>query len=136
MSNPEKPPIDTVTLIPDQPLTKQEEQQCIYYLDNYEPTIIWEVGQKVTAYIDTKIVNLYIRSIDPRTLFYGTLSDEGEITIAPHQQIGEPPTQEERESDAPQFTKSMTRPSEEPLLTINTVPPGTEIQIKIKTTKK
>ena len=79
----EKPTIDKVTLVPDQPLTPQEKQGCIAYLTNYEPKIIWEVGQKVTAYVQTKIIELYIRNTDPRTVFIGLLAPEGEIHITP-----------------------------------------------------
>ena len=130
----EKPTIDKVTLVPDQTLTPQEKQGCIAFLTNYEPKIIWEVGQKVTAYLGTKIIELYIRSTDPRTVFIGLLAPDGEIHIAEHQQLGEPPQEQTR--TPPPFTPPRTGPTEDPILTVHRLPPGMEIQIKIKSTKE
>ena len=140
----EKPSIEKVTLIPDQPLTPQEKQDCITFLRNYEPKIHWEVGQKVIAYIGTKIITLYIRSIDPRTVFFGYLPEEGEINIEDHKQIGTTPTPiTEKQEDKPQAFKQPMRETTEteplkidPVLIIYRVPPSMEIEIKIKTTKK
>ena len=134
----EKPSITKVTLVPKQPLTPQEKQECIKFLRTYEPTIHWEVGQKVTAYIGTKIIDLYIRSIDPRSVFFGYLPEEGEIYIEDHQQIGAPPVPIlEEQEDKPQFFKQPMRETESleigPVLVLRRIPPNTEIEIKIKT---
>jgi len=125
----EKPSIETVTLVPDQPITVEEEQACIAFLHAYEPKIIWEVGQKVVAYIQNKAITLYIRNTEPRNIFMGHLAEDGEIHIAGNQQIGEPPVQA---SPSPAFSKQLTEAT--PILTIHRVPPYVEIEIKIKTT--
>lgn len=130
MSEPEKPTIDKVTLVPDQPLTEQEKQECTAFLLTYEPKITWEVGQKVTAYIDTKIINLYIRSMEPRNLFVGLLAEDGELHIAEHQQIGEPATQDKQTS--PPFNTPRMESTGNPILIVYRVPPNTEIQVKIR----
>ena len=130
----EKPTLDKVTLVPDQHLTEQEKEACIHYLISYEPRIIWEVGQKVNAYIETKIINLYIRSIDPRTLFIGTLAEDGVINIVEHQEIGEINTLEDEDGVPPPHTRPRIESAGEPILTVNRVPPNVEIEIKIKKT--
>ena len=134
----EKTPITKVTLVPKQPLTPQEKQDCINFLRNYEPTIHWEVGQKVTAYIGTKIIDLYIRSIDPRTVFFGYLPEEGEIYIEDHQQIGITPTPIiEKQEDKPQaFNQPRMESTRDPILVLHRVPSSMEIHIKIKNTKE
>ncbi len=134
MSDPEKPPITKVTLLPDQPLTPQQKQACVAYLTTYEPKIYWEVGQKVIAYLGTKIINLYIREIDPRTRFFGHLPEDGEIHIVPHKEIGETPTQKQPR-EVPVVKKPVGESTGDPILTIHRVPPGTEIQITIKREK-
>jgi len=123
----EKPTIDKVTLVPNQPITIEETQQCITYLHAYEPKIIWEVGQKVTAYIEDKIIPLYIRKTEPRNIFIGYLGEDGEIDIVRHQQLGEPPAQA---PPSPAFHKQEFTP----ILTVHRVPSHVEIEIKIKGT--
>lgn len=136
MSDPDKPPLEKVTLVPDQPLTPQEKQACTHFLQTYKPKIHWEVGQKVIAYIDTKIVNLYIREIAPRTRFFGYLPQDGEIHIVKHGQIGETPAPAAREPEEHPAPRSAVKTAGDPLLSVNRVPPGTEIQITIKRTEE
>ena len=85
----EKPTIDKVELVPSKPLTKEQEEQCIKFLREHEPPINWELGTRVKALADNRIVDLYIRRTHPKTAYHGHLAEDGVIHIQPHDKIGE-----------------------------------------------
>lgn len=86
---PEKPPIEKVELVPNKPLTPEQEEQCRQFLYEHDPPIHWELGTRVKALADNRIIELYIRRTHPKNVFYGYLSEGGVIHIQPHDKIGE-----------------------------------------------
>ena len=81
--------IDKVELVPNKPLTPEQEKQCTKFLAEHQPPIHWAVGTKVKALADNRIIELYIRRTHPKNVYYGYLTEDGEIHIQPHDQIGE-----------------------------------------------
>ena len=81
--------IDKVELVPNKPLTPEQEKQCIKFLAEHDPPIYWELGTKVKALAENSIVSLYVRRTHPKNVYYGHLTEDGEIHIQPHDQIGE-----------------------------------------------
>ena len=85
----EKHTIDKVELVPSKPLTKEQEEQCRQFLLEQKPPIRWELGTRVKALADNKIVDLYTRRTHPKDAYYGYLKEGGVIHIQPHDKIGE-----------------------------------------------
>lgn len=83
------PPLDKVELVPNKPLTPEQEKQCTQFLREQNPPIHWQLGTRVKALADGKIVDLYLRRTHPKDAYYGLLKPDGEIHIQPHDSIGE-----------------------------------------------
>ena len=85
----EEPTVDKVELVPNKPLTPDQEEQCRQFLAEHQPPIYWQLGTRVKALADNKIVDLYTRRTHPKDAYYGLLKEGGVIHIQPHDTIGE-----------------------------------------------